>query len=146
MEKDIADTGAMCLSMMAEMHQIKADLEQIRRCSTQKNRAFCDDSLIQAATSMGYQARRRHFTLQQLNQLGLPIIARARDGAYFIVVCTVAHQDDKGTMYEFSVNHPLDEKIKTLDADELLTLWSGEAILLAPSNSKADYIRELDFA
>src|SRR3954464_9900322 len=79
------DTGLGCLGLVLALSGEAFDLDRARReYLADGSVAGCDD-LVRIARAQGLKARVSRSTVKRVRALSLPVIARGRDGAFFVI-------------------------------------------------------------
>ncbi|MCC7007127.1 MAG: type I secretion system permease/ATPase [Ottowia sp.] len=134
-EKPRIDTGLACLIMMAQLHGIAADPEQLAH--EQSGQRFDKESLLLSAKQLGLQAKVVNVKAERLTKTPLPAIALARDGSFFILARA---QENQVLIHSPAVGRP-----QTMSHDELLKHWDGALILFTSRASLTGELRKFDF-
>jgi subfamily B ATP-binding cassette protein HlyB/CyaB len=113
------ETAIACLVLVARLHGIGADREQI-------GHTFGADigipEMLRCAKELGLRARERHVKWEHLVKLPLPAIAAMRDGR-FLLLAKVG--DDK-----ILVQEPYSPRPSYLTRDEFETICDGRVVLM----------------
>jgi ATP-binding cassette, subfamily B, bacterial HlyB/CyaB len=146
----VADSGLLSLLMMAAFHGIKADRAKLQH--EYGPQSFDDTTLLRAAQSLGFSAKRVRQVPQRLHKAPLPCIASDTEGRFFILAKVDAGAPDQTGQATASsrVDAPLADQARVLiqrpgeppqilGHAAFLGQWSGELIFLT---SKADYLGE----
>jgi subfamily B ATP-binding cassette protein HlyB/CyaB len=136
--EQLADTGLMCLVMLARFHAIAADPDQLAHEFRVDGRMFGKTEILLAAKKLGLRARRVRTTAARLDRTPLPAIAVTADGGY-VVLARVGQ--DKAL-----VQDPLEKKPRVLAMAEFEATWSGELILFASKASLAGELARFDLS
>ena len=118
-----ADTGLLCLLLLARYHEVAADEGRLRREFGPPGRLFGEVDIVRAARAVGLKARAVGRRWSQLERTPLPAILCRRDGGYAVLARvhgTAAHVHDPGA-----------SRSRALSRTELAELWAGRLILLA---------------
>jgi subfamily B ATP-binding cassette protein HlyB/CyaB len=136
-----ADSGLICLVMLARFHGIAIDADQIAH-QYRANDYLTEQELLLAARSLKLHARSMSPRPERLPRLPLPGILLMLDGTFTILAKI---EDKQGTgdgklstqalIHDIATGRP-----RVIPLPELLALWSGRIILL---NSKASLAQEL---
>lgn len=123
------DSGLKSLALIAQLHQIAVDVAQLQHQFAASDQAATMDDVLRAAKSLGLRARSTHAAAGQINPRILPAIARSADGEFF-VIARMSQAADGAT--QFLIQRPDSNAPEALSGEELVVLWPGELILLAP--------------
>jgi subfamily B ATP-binding cassette protein HlyB/CyaB len=136
--EQMADTGLMCLVMLARFHALAADPDQLAHEFRVDGRMFGRTEILLAAKKLGLRAKRVRTTVARLDRTPLPAIAVTADGGY-VVLARVGQ--DKAL-----VQDPLEKKPRVLAMAEFEATWSGELILFASKASLAGELARFDLS
>ena len=118
-----ADTGLLCLLLLARYHEVAADEGRVRREFGPPGQAFDEGDIIRAARAIGLKARAVGRRWSQLGKTPLPAILCRRDGGYAVLARVhggAAHVHDPGA--------PRPRALSPVELDEL---WTGRLVLIA---------------
>ena len=132
-----ADTGLTCLVMLARIHQIAADPDQIAHEFKLSGKPFGKTEILLAAKKLGLQARAVKAGMDRLDKTPLPAMAVDKDGRYFILAKSGAGM--------VLIHDPLAGRPQTLSFDEFNARWNGELILFTSRASLAGEMSRFDF-
>ena len=141
-----ADSGLACLLMMARLHGVAADGEQLAHEFVDSGRCFDTADILQAAARLQLKARAVRTVPQRLATTALPAVACATPAAgsadaasphYFIIAKV---DGDRVLIHDPAVGRP-----ELLSHDELRARWSGELILFASRVSAGREWGKFDF-
>ena len=134
-------TGLACLVMMARLHGVAADADQLAHEFAAAGRPFGTADLLLAAKRLGLQAKAVKVDAARLAKTPLPAVARdqSNDGPenYFILARV---DGDQALIQSPAVGRP-----EALPVAELLTRWTGELILFTSRESTAAELTKFDF-
>ena len=134
-----ADTGLVCLLMMASLHGIAVDERKLKHQFGDES--FNVQTLLSAAQFLGMTAKLIRQDVERLERAPLPAIAFNRAGQFFIVAKLDGRDASKKTALIQRPNHP--PEVLTLDA--LLLEWTGELIFLTSKASFSGDVAKFDF-
>jgi len=141
-----ADSGLACLLMMARLHGVAADGEQLAHEFVDSGRSFGTADILQAAAQLQLKAKAVRTVPERLATTALPAVARAAPAAdtagaasphYFIIAKV---DGDRVLIHDPAVGRP-----ELLSHDELRARWSGELILFASRVSAGREWGKFDF-
>jgi ATP-binding cassette subfamily B protein len=125
-QQDSTDCGAACLATVARSHGLDAPLGAIREHAGTDRRGTTLLGMIEAARSLGFEAKAIRAQLQALQEIPLPAIAHVRmyDRLHYIVIYAVAQErivaaDPARGIVKYSL-------------EEFASCWNGILILLSP--------------
>lgn len=130
------DTGLHSLVISARLLGVPADAAQLRHRCGDSGRYFGDDDLIRAGKHLGLRSRVVKSDWARLSGVSLPVMARHRDGHYFVI----ARLDDERVL----IHDPLEKRPLALPRALFEEAWSGALILLARRDGVASE-RRFDF-
>jgi len=128
------DSGLASLALVARLHHIDVDPHQLAHRFKEDERELDVITLLRAARSLGFKAKEASMAAQGIDPRILPLLARTRDGSYFIIVRV--SRNEAGTV-RYLVQRPQHPGPESLQADALDAMWSGSAILLSPPGGAA---------
>jgi subfamily B ATP-binding cassette protein HlyB/CyaB len=132
------DTGLACLVMLARLHQIAADPDQLSHRFKPSAASFGQTEILLAARDLGMQAKSVKTTVERLDRTPLPAMAVDQDGNYFILA---RFDRDRALIHD-----PLIERPQIVSRDDLLVRWKGELILFASRASTIGDMAKFDFS
>lgn len=139
------DSGLACLVMMARMHGVATDADQLAHESAITGGQWDTADLLLAAKRLGLKATVVKINAQRLASTPLPAVGighltPSEEGSacdYFILARV---QGNQVLVQSPSVGRP-----ETLSVDELQTRWAGEVILFTSRASLAGELAKFDF-
>ncbi len=134
----LLDTGLACLVMLARLHQIAADSDQLAHQFKVSGEAFGQTDILLAAKHLGLQARAVRTSIDRLDRTPLPAMAVDSAGGYFILA---RFEGDKALIQD-----PRSEGPQVLSKEELLARWNGELILFTSRASMIGEMAKFDFS
>ncbi len=131
------DTGLGCLVMIAKLHEMAADPDQLAHQYQPDGEPFSKSDILLASKQLGLQTKAVKTEAGRLNRTPLPAIAIGKDGDFFIL----ARQEGEETLiFDLVTGRP--EKLSITD---LATRWTGEVILFQSRASVAGEMGKFDF-
>ena len=134
---------ALCL--IARLHQVAAEPAALRHSL---GKAASDvlgaNDLLLAAKHLGLKAKRSRSTIDRLNLLPLPALARLADGRWVVLAQCDGQRvlfQDAGAQAGSASSRPTIEPLEVF-----ATQWSGELILVASRASLAGELAKFDFS
>ncbi|MBI3777228.1 MAG: type I secretion system permease/ATPase [Gammaproteobacteria bacterium] len=137
-ESSRVDTGLASLAILSRLHEIPADIRQLRHEFTDSSKVCNTRDILRAAKYLGLKARAVETRWDKLKDLTLPAICRHRDGRYFVI----AKVDQDRVL----IHDPLEKRPLTLPRDIFESAWSGELILITRRSSPLDAFRKFDIS
>lgn len=131
------DTGLHCLVILARLHEVAADPDQLAHQFKADGTPFSKDDILLASKQLGLKAKAVTTSASRLDRTPLPAMGVSRDGRFFIVARAEA---EHVLIYHAAAGRP--EAIPLADLD---TLWTGELILFTSRASLAGEMRKFDF-
>ncbi len=138
------DTGAICLSLVAQINQMAVEVRQIQHQYAEPGDVLSARDLLRAAKAIGFKARASKQTIPQLLTIDLPAIAVKPSGEFFIIAKAATKQGESEQSVQFLVHDPLAGHPQTMSPEELQAQWTGELILLAKRGSAFEAVKEFD--
>lgn len=132
------DTGLICLVMLARLHGLPANAEQLRHQFGESGKSLDMLSLLRAAKQLGLKAKQASSEWSRLAKLNLPAIAQHKDGHFFILAKI---NDDK-----VLIQDPLENRPLSLPREIFEEAWSGKLILFTRRAGLVGEERHFDFS
>jgi ATP-binding cassette, subfamily B, bacterial HlyB/CyaB len=139
------DSGLTCLVMMARLHGVAADADQLAHEFAPEGCSLDTDDILLAAQKLALQAKLVGTDAKRLAKTPLPAMAVARnaDGEKeFFILARIDHDGDASRVL---IQSPSVGRPETLTLDELQARWTGEVILFASRASLAGELAKFDF-
>ncbi len=144
-EQQGIDSGASCLAIIAQIHQIAVDPAQIKHQYGEPGQTLGLRDLLRAAKALGYKARAVSYSVDQLYHVNLPAIAQDRDGNYFIIAKTATKQSESDIAERhYLIQSPGESSPEVLSEESLGARWSGNLVMLAQRGGTLDAVKEFD--
>ncbi|WP_345790788.1 type I secretion system permease/ATPase [Parazoarcus communis] len=132
------DTGLTCLVMMARLHGVAADPDQLSHEYKVDGAVFGVPDILLASKKLGLQAKRVVTRLERLSRTPLPAVALTVEGRFVVL----ARADDENVLiHDASAGRP-----QVLARADFAAIWSGELILFASRASLAGDMARFDFS
>jgi ATP-binding cassette, subfamily B, bacterial HlyB/CyaB len=132
------DTGLACLVIVARLHGIAVDPDQLRHEFAEPGRPF-DPSLIRlAAEKLGLKTKLVDADLARVAYLALPALAVDGNGAMYVI----ARVNDKKIL----IHDPRQGSPQLLSYEEAAVRWSGKVMLFTSRASMAGELSKFDFS
>ncbi|MDO8842959.1 MAG: type I secretion system permease/ATPase [Methylicorpusculum sp.] len=131
------DTALTCLVMMARLHGIGADPDQLAHQFAEHGRMFGTVDLLLAAKHLHLKAKLIKTGLNRLAKTPLPAIAIGEAGEFFILARFEGNK--------VLIQSPEEGRPKMLSLAEFQSCWSGELILLTSRASLGGELSKFDF-
>ena len=135
------DSGLACLVMMARLHGVAADADQLAHEFTAAGQPFATADLLLAAKRIGLQAKAVTVDAARLAKTPLPAVAQAQsdDGsASFFILARV--DGDQALIQSPAIGRP-----EAVSVADLLSRWTGELILFKSRESVTAELAKFDF-
>ena len=144
------DTGVYSLAILAKFHQLPVSVEQLVHEFGTVGNSFGDTEILLAAKALTLKAKRLSTRFSDLDNKILPLIAKSKDGNYFVLARLSDEADgpDANAADETAVepkvliHDPRDKTPKSLGASEFEQLWSGEVIAVTRRRSLTENMRD----
>ncbi|MGE8100994.1 type I secretion system permease/ATPase [Pseudomonas fluorescens] len=121
-ESPTADTGLVCLVMLARFHTVAASAEQLAHEFAPANQLFTQRELLLAARKLGLKAKSVNTSIARLDRTPLPAIAANGDGTFFIIA-----KLDQGKAL---IQDPRSDRPEVITFEALAARWTGELVLV----------------
>jgi ATP-binding cassette, subfamily B, bacterial HlyB/CyaB len=131
------DPGLLCLVMLARLHEVAADPDQLAHQFKEDGKPFSKSDILLASKHLGLQAKAVKTSVNRLDRTPLPAIAIGNGSGFFIIARC---EGDHALTYD-----PAEGKPQAVALSVLQTRWSGELILFASRASLAGEMRKFDF-
>ncbi len=116
-----ADTGLMCLLILARFYDLPADGSQLRHQFAQSGQLLSDTDLLRAAKHLGLKAGLLKSEWGKLSGTPFPAVAKRTDGRY-VVLAKI--DGDKALVQDPVAGRPL-----VLSREQFEAAWTGELLL-----------------
>jgi subfamily B ATP-binding cassette protein HlyB/CyaB len=123
--------------MMARLHGIAADPDQLAHEYRQNVQLFTNTEILLAAKKLGLKVKAVHVRPERLEMTPLPALARDTCGTYFILAKVEGGQ--------VLIQSPISGRPERLTLPELLKNWQGELLLFTSRTSIASELSKFDF-
>ncbi len=131
------DTGLIGLVMMARLHGIAADPDQLAHEYRHGGLLFSNSEILPAAKKLGLKVRAVKVRAERLAMTPLPALACDTRGEYFILAKVEAEQ--------VLIQSPTTGRPERLTLAELQQRWHGELLLFTSRASLAAELGKFDF-
>lgn len=136
-ESPMADTGLVCLVMLARFHSVAASAEQLAHEFAPAQQSFTPRELLLAARKLGLKAKSVNTTVARLDRTPLPAIAANGDGTFFIIA-----KLDQGKAL---IQDPRAERPEVITFEDLAARWTGELLLVRSESGLPGETSRFDF-
>jgi subfamily B ATP-binding cassette protein HlyB/CyaB len=131
------DTGLSCLIMLARLHEIAADPDQIAHQFRTDGQPFAKPEILLASKHLGLKVKAVKTSVNRLDKTPLPAMAPCTDQSYIIIA-----KSEEGKVLIFN---PLVGRPEAISPTDLQERWTGELILFTSRASLAGELRKFDF-
>ncbi|MGA7180531.1 MAG: type I secretion system permease/ATPase [Thiobacillaceae bacterium] len=131
------DSGLNCLVMLARLHGVAADPDQLAHEYRTGGDDFSETEVLLAAKKLGLRAKAIKTTLIRLDRTPLPAMAMDTAGQFFVLAKV---GEEFALIHDPAVGRP-----QTVSLAELQTRWNGELILFTSRASLASEMGKFDF-
>jgi subfamily B ATP-binding cassette protein HlyB/CyaB len=131
------DTGLACLAMLARLHGVAVDPDQLAHQFRPSGQLFGGDDILLAAKTLGLQAKRVKTSLARLDKTPAPAIAVSGDGSFFVLA-----RVDNGQVL---IHDPVAARPEQMPLEAFAERWSGALILFTSRASLAAELGKFDF-
>lgn len=139
------DTGLACLVMMARLHGVPVDADQLVHEAATSGQVFGVADLLMASKKMTLQAKSVKVAMDRLAKTPLPAVAVGRDEEGLIEFFILARVDEQNGEIKALIQSPKVGRPEMLSLAELQARWTGELILLTSRASMASELAKFDF-
>jgi ATP-binding cassette, subfamily B, bacterial HlyB/CyaB len=130
------DTALWCLSVMAQLHDISVDIDQLHHKYCSDKPVLNMQSFLLASKELGFKSKHKSInTVDKLKSLPLPAILIDKDNNFFIL----AQQKNDHFLIQQAGQAPL-----SLSSEQLQVLWNQQVILFTHRNSEQSWKRKFD--
>jgi len=129
------DTGIACLSLLARFLQHPIEPQTLQHLTAAEG-ATSERDLVRVARQTGLKARATDSSVDRLDRIDLPIMARNRQGGWFIIA--------KAADGKVLIQDPLVGRPETLTPEDLAERWEGRAIFLTTRARLGGALRKFD--
>jgi subfamily B ATP-binding cassette protein HlyB/CyaB len=136
-ENKALDSGLTCLVMLARLHGVAADPDQLAHEYHTGGQAFTQTEILLAAKKLGLQAKVVKTNLTRLDKTPLPAMAMDKQGQFFVLA--------KVSEEHALIHDPAAGRPQALSLAELELRWNGELILFTSRASLASEMGKFDF-
>jgi len=116
-----ADTGLLCLLILARFYDLPADLAQLRHRFTEAGALFTTTDLLRAAKHLGLKAGMINTQWGKLADMPFPAIIKCNDGNYVVL----AKIDGNKAL----IQDPIQGRPVVLTREQFESAWTGEVLL-----------------
>jgi ATP-binding cassette, subfamily B, bacterial HlyB/CyaB len=131
------DTGLSCLIMLARLHEIAADPDQIAHQFRSNGQPFSKSEILLASKHLGLKVKAVKTKVERLDRTPLPAMAHCADKGFIIIA-----KSEEGKVLIFN---PLVGRPEAVSPADLQERWTGELILFTSRASLAGELRKFDF-
>ncbi|OGO37683.1 MAG: peptidase C39 [Chloroflexi bacterium RBG_16_56_8] len=117
------DTGLASLVMIAGVHGVAADPEQIRHAFAIGAEGAKTLDILRAAKELGFKVKAVSVRYERLPRLSLPAVAETAEGRFLILA--------KAQADSVLILDPAENKPRIVKKEEFLSRWTGKLILFA---------------
>jgi ATP-binding cassette, subfamily B, bacterial HlyB/CyaB len=131
------DTGLACLVMLAKLHDIAADPDQLAHEFKEDGKPFSKTEILLASKKLGLQSKVVTASIARLDRTPLPAMAIDTDHGFFILARV---DGDKALIF-----NPAEGRPEAISLADLPTRWNGELILFTSRASLSGEMSKFDF-
>jgi len=131
------DTGLHCLVILAGLHEVAADPDQLAHQFKTDGKPFSKADILLASKQLGLKVKAVRTSVSRLDRTPLPAIAVGTNGSFFIL----ARPEGEHVL----IYHALEGRPEAIPLADLHTLWTGELILFTSRASLAGEMKKFDF-
>jgi subfamily B ATP-binding cassette protein HlyB/CyaB len=145
-DPEVVDTALTCLVMIARLHGVTADAQQLAHEFVTGGGVMDVDGMLLAARHLGLQARRVNIDMARLGRTPLPAVALgvppeegAAPGTDFFIIARTSED-------QVLIQSPRMQRPQMLGMTELQQRWQGELVLFASRASITGELARFDFS
>jgi subfamily B ATP-binding cassette protein HlyB/CyaB len=131
------DTGLACLVMLAKLHEVAADPDQLAHQFKVNGKPFSKTEILLASKKLGLQSKAVTTSIARLEKTPLPAMAVDNDHGFFILARV---DGGKALIFNPAVGRP-----EAVPFADLETRWTGELILFTSRASLSGEMSKFDF-
>jgi ATP-binding cassette, subfamily B, bacterial HlyB/CyaB len=135
------DAGLECLVMLARFHGVALDPMQIRHEFALGFNPANEVILLAIAKRAGLKARSFKSSIDRIESIALPVIAKGVNGSAFIIAAI----DKAVTGGKALIQDPTQPAPESLTFEQLASRWDGQVIAITPRGISARGMRKFDF-
>jgi ATP-binding cassette, subfamily B, bacterial HlyB/CyaB len=139
------DTGLACLVMMARIHGVSADGDQLAHEFAPPGKPMGTTDILLASRSLELKAKAVQVQSARLTKTPLPALAVSRDADGTVTYFILARVDDNADGVKVLIQSPLVGRPEMLSLAELEARWTGELILFTSRAAAAGELAKFDF-
>ena len=135
------DPCLKCLALLAQYHQVAADVSQLQHLYGRSDGSVCDETdVLRAANALGLRAKASAVDVDDLAQTPLPLIAFDPQGLPFVIARL--QLGETGEIEQALIQDPASAAPQTLSKDALISRYAGNVILLSKRLSLRDALQQ----
>jgi ATP-binding cassette, subfamily B, bacterial HlyB/CyaB len=131
------DTGLVCLVMLAKLHEIAVDPDQLAHQFKTDATPFSKTEILLASKKLGLHSKSVTANIARLDRTPLPAMAIDNEQRFFILARI---EGDKALVFNPAVGRP-----EAVSLPDLQTRWTGELILFTSRASLTGEMSKFDF-
>lgn len=132
------DTGLLCLTIMAQLFDRKANPQQLRHLAGNGTALFGETDILRSARVLDLKAKAVSTTLERILKTPLPAIAEGKDGRFFILA--------KAAEDKVLLHFPPSRTPEIVSMDGFIEQWNGRLLLFTTRQSLKKLWRRFDIA
>jgi len=152
---NLIDSGLTCLVMLARLHGIAADLDQLAHDYPNGGQPFTQTEILLAAKKLGLKARLVQTPLERLDKTPLPALVVGLEGRFFILAKVeneqalihdpLAGRPESMALSELSARCSIDQEQSAKDKKQQKQVGTCSLILFTSRASLAGEMSKFDF-
>jgi ATP-binding cassette, subfamily B, bacterial HlyB/CyaB len=131
------DTGLACLVMLAKLHEIAADPDQLAHQFKEDGKPFSKADILSASKQLGLHSKAVTASVARLQRTPLPAMAIAKSGGFFLIARV---DGDRVLIFD-----PMAGRAEAIPLIDLEDRWRGELILYTSRASLNGEMSKFDF-
>lgn len=141
------DTGLIALVTLARFHQVAADPQQIAHQFGAKGEVFSSVDLVRAARYLKLKAKAIRCSVNSLQEIALPAIAKLNNGDYCVLAKCVTEADNgTASVPKFLIQRPGASGPQVLSEEAFADEYAGEIILITRRALLGDMAKKFDIS
>lgn len=132
------DTGLLCLTIMAQLFDRKANPQQLRHLAGNGTALFGETDILRSARVLDLKAKAVSTTPERILKTPLPAIAEGKDGRFFILA--------KAAEDKVLLHFPPSRNPEIVSMDGFIEQWNGRLLLFTTRQSLKKLWRRFDIA
>lgn len=138
--KSSTDSGLACLLMLASLHEVSADAAQLKHEFGHEH--MREETILLAAKYLKLTAQQIKQDILRFDKAALPAIAPLKDGQFIVLAVYQAATNEQPIRFLYQAPN---EAPGVISLEQLLTVWTGDLILITSKASYSGETAKFDF-